>query len=101
VVWVSVFEELADDGALVERFGVVLERWDQTARVESQERSGFVVGVYFDVLVGDFLFFEDGPGALDEGAAVGEVSVRVFLDRLKAPFHFWYGILNGTHNQPE
>ena len=31
-----------------------------------------VVGVYFDVLVGDFLLFEDGPGALDEGAAFEE-----------------------------
>lgn len=27
-----------------------------------------MVGVYFGVLVGDFLFFEDEPNALDKGA---------------------------------
>lgn len=42
---------------------------------------GFVVGVYFDVLVGDLFFLEDGPGALDEGAAFfgGDVRVLLFL----------------------
>jgi hypothetical protein len=69
VVGKGVFEELADYCAFVERFGSVFERGDEAAGVEGEEGLGFVVGVYFDVLVGDFLFFEDGPGALDEGAA--------------------------------
>lgn len=64
-----VFEEFADDGAFVERFIVVLQGGDEAARVESEEGLGLVVGVDFDVLVGDFFLFEDGPGALDEGAA--------------------------------
>lgn len=41
---------------------------DEPARVEGEEGLGFVVGVYFDVLVGDVLFFECDPDALDEGA---------------------------------
>ena len=70
MIGVGVFEEFADDGAFVERFGVVFQRWDEAAGVKGEEGGGFVVGVYFNVLVGDLLFFEDGPGALDEGAAV-------------------------------
>lgn len=65
----SFFEEFADYRAFVQRFVVVLESWDEAAGVEGQKGLGFVVGVYFDVLVGDAFLFEDGPGALDEGAA--------------------------------
>lgn len=65
----SVFEELANHRAFVQGLGVVLESRDEAAGVEGEEGLGLVVGVYFDVLVGDSLFFEDGPGALDEGAA--------------------------------
>lgn len=57
MVWVGFFEELADDCALVEGFVVVLQSGYQAAWVEVEERSGLVVRVDFDVLVGDFLFF--------------------------------------------
>lgn len=96
VVWVSVFEELADDGALVERFGVVLERRDQAAGVEGEKRGGLVVGVDFDVLVGDFLLFEDGPGALDEGAAVVGWDGELLLSA-----RIGSGEGTRTYNQPE
>ena len=65
----SVFEEFADHRAFVEGFVVVLQGGDEAAGVEGEEGLGLVVGVDFNVLVGDFLLFEDGPGALDEGAA--------------------------------
>ena len=65
----SIFEEFADHCAFVQRFVVVLQGGDEAAGVEGEEGLGLVVGVDFDVLVGDFLLFEDGPGALDEGAA--------------------------------
>ena len=74
VVWICFFEKLADYGGLEERLSVVFECWDQTARVEVEERFGFVVRVDFDVLVWDFLFFENGPGSLDEGTADRSVS---------------------------
>lgn len=45
------------------------EGGDEAAGVEGQEGGVFVVGVDFDVLVGDALVFEDRPDALDEGAA--------------------------------
>jgi len=79
VVRVGVFQKLADDCAFVERFVVVLECWHQAARVEFQEGVGFVVRVHFNVLVGNFLLFQDGPGALNEGAACGMVRVGDFL----------------------
>lgn len=69
MVRVRLFKELADDCALEQRFVVVLECWDEAAGIEGEEGLGFVVGVDFDVFVGDFLFFEDGPDALDERAA--------------------------------
>lgn len=75
VLRIGVFEELADDGALVEGFVVVLQGGHQAARVEGEERGGLVVWVHFDVLVGDLLLFQDGPGALHEGAAGGGLVV--------------------------
>jgi len=69
VVRESVFEEFADHCAFVQGFIGVCQGGDEAAGVESEEGLGLVVGVYFDVLIGDFLLFEDGPGALDEGAA--------------------------------
>ena len=48
------------------------EGGDEAARVESQELGGFVVGVYFDVLVGEALELEGDPDALDEGAVMRE-----------------------------
>ena len=68
---------------------------------------GFVVGVYFDVLVGDLFFFEDGPGALDEGAAFevlaclvvvgrgGSAVGGLFLGLLSVPF---YALETGERN---
>lgn len=76
----GLLEELADDGRFEERFVVVAERGDQAAGVEGEEGGGFVVGVDFFVAVGDALFFEHGPGALDEGAA-GRAGKRVVIDR--------------------
>ena len=55
VVRVGFFEKLADDGRLEKGLVVVLECWYKAAWVEVEERFWFVVGVYFDVLVGDFL----------------------------------------------
>ena len=68
----SFFEEFADHCAFVQRFVVVLQGGDEAAGVQGQEGGGLVVGVYLDVLVGDLFFLEDGPGALDEGAAFFE-----------------------------
>ena len=67
-----VFEEFADHRAFVEGLVVVLQGGDEAAGIEREERLGLVVRVYFDVLVGDLFLFEDGPGALDEGAAFFE-----------------------------
>ena len=78
MVWIGFFHELADDCAFEKGFVLVLERWYQTAGVEINERFWLVVGVHFDVLVGDFLLFQDGPGSLDEGAA--RVAVRLGLE---------------------
>lgn len=38
-----------------------------------------MVGVYFDVLVGDALFFEEQPDALDEGAEPAGVELEGLL----------------------
>ena len=46
VVRVRFFQELAQHGALVQRLVVVLQRRDEAARVQAQQRFGFVVGVY-------------------------------------------------------
>ena len=59
---IGVFKELADHGAFVEGFVFVFEGGNETTRVQGQEGSGFVVGVYFNVLEGDLLFEEDKPG---------------------------------------
>lgn len=85
MIGISVFEKLADDGALVQRLVVVLQSRDEAAGVEGEEGSGLVVGVDFDVLVGDVLFFEDGPGALDEGAAGWVLGVSVWVGLV------WFG----------
>ena len=42
MVWIGVFEELADYGAFVEGFVVVLEGGDEAAGVEEEEGVGFV-----------------------------------------------------------
>ena len=75
VVRIGFFQELADDGAFEQGFVLVLECWYQTAGVEVDERFWLVVGVDFDVLVRDFLLFQDGPGSLHEGAARAAVSL--------------------------
>lgn len=41
---------------------------DETAGVDVEEGLWFLVGVDFDVLVGDLLVLEGYPDALDEGA---------------------------------
>jgi len=66
-------EVLADDIGFVDgEGGAVLlraaEGGDEAARVEGEEGGLFVVGVDFNILVGDGLFFEGNPGALDEWA---------------------------------
>ena len=49
------------------------QRRDKTAWVDVEEGLRFLVGVDFDVLVGDLLVFEGYPDALDEGAGEGLV----------------------------
>ena len=50
----------------------------ETARVDVEEGLRFLVGVDFDVLVGDLLVLEGYPDALDEGAGgVSGLSVRM------------------------
>lgn len=68
MIRIRFFQEFAQHCAFIERLILVLQGRYEAARVEVEEGLGFVVWVYFDVLVGDFLFFEDDPGALDEGA---------------------------------
>lgn len=46
------------------------EGGDEAAGVEGEEGVRFVVGVYFDVFVGEVEFFEGEPGALDEAVFV-------------------------------
>lgn len=79
VVAVDVLQELEDDVALVEGLVVVLERGHEPARVELEQRGRLVVGVDFDVLVGDLLFFQHQPDALHEGAEPAGVE----LERLR------------------
>lgn len=68
VVRIGLLEEVDDDGRLVERLAVVLERRHQAARVELEQRLRLVVRVDLDVLEGDPLLLENHPDALDEGA---------------------------------
>ena len=67
MIGVRFFEELADNSALEKRLVVVLQSWNEAARVEVDEGFGFVVWIDLEVLIGNFLFFKDGPGSLDEG----------------------------------
>ena len=69
MIRVSFFQELAYDGTFEQGLVIVLERWYQTAWIEIEQRLGLVVWVDLNVLVGDSLFFQYGPGALYEGAA--------------------------------
>lgn len=62
------FEELTEHRALVQRLLLVLQCWDEAARIEIEQRFWFVVRVYFYVLVLDSFFFERDPDALYEGA---------------------------------
>jgi hypothetical protein len=41
------------------------EGWDKSTRVQGQERLWLVVGVDFDVFIGDVLLLESDPDALD------------------------------------
>lgn len=62
MVGIGLLEVFEDDGRFVEwlrasAVGRAGERWNEAARVQSEERLRFVVGVDFDVLVGDLLLF--------------------------------------------
>lgn len=59
---------------------MVLQRRD--ARVQVQQRFGFVVGVYFDILVLDLLFFEHEPDSLHEGAEPACVELQGVLGNM-------------------
>ena len=51
MIRVDVLEELADDGAFVQRLVVILKCRDEAARVELEEAVWLVVRIYFDVLI--------------------------------------------------
>lgn len=64
---VEVFEVFHQHGALVARPFSVAECRDETARVEGEKPLGFVIRVYFYVLVVQAFEFERDPNALDKG----------------------------------
>lgn len=75
MVGISLFQKLANHITLVQRsappsffYSSNFKSRHQTPGVQSQELGRFVVGVDFDVLVRDFLLFEDEPDALHERA---------------------------------
>lgn len=76
MVRIGLFQEVDDDGRLVERLAVVLERRHQAARVELEQRFRLVVRVHLDVLVRDALLFEHDPDALHEGAEPARVELE-------------------------
>lgn len=65
-VWTYVFHE---NGAFVATPVPVFQCWDQAAGVDLHELRGFLVGVYFDVLVVDAFELEGNPNALYERTA--------------------------------
>ena len=81
-ICVDFIQVFADDTALVERLGLfaavdgTAQRRHEATWVEFQKGGGLVVGIYFDVLVGDAFFFEDEPGALHEGAEPAGVELE-------------------------
>lgn len=62
---ISVFQELQDDGRLVERLVVIFKCRNQASRIEFQKALGLMVRVHFDILVWDTFFFEDCPNTLN------------------------------------
>jgi len=75
---IEVFEVLHYDGGFVRGpCGAVAQGRNEAARVDVEERLRFLVGIDFDVLVGDVLVLEGDPYALDEGTVgVGLVVVK-------------------------
>jgi hypothetical protein len=61
------FEKLAKHDAFIQRLVLVLESRNQTARVEIEQRLGFVVRIHFDVLVLNTFLFQRDPNPLHEG----------------------------------
>lgn len=55
----------------------VAECGDQATWIDVEEGLWLLVGVYFDVLVGNLLVLEGDPDALDEGAEMGLARVGV------------------------
>ena len=78
---VGLVQKLANHTTLVQRFPrpiiqLNFQSRHQASRIQSQQGSGLVVGVDFDVLVGDFLFFENGPDALHKGAEPAGIKLK-------------------------
>jgi len=80
----------------------VAEGGDETARVDVEEGLRFLVGVDFDVLVGDLLVLEGYPDALDEGAggvswlSVGGAVGDVWLTRMRCRIALGRPLWNGS-----
>lgn len=65
----DVLEILHDDGGFVCRpCWAVTYRWNETARVDIEERLWLLVGIYLDVLIWNPFCFQRYPYALHEGA---------------------------------
>ena len=47
---------------------MTVDSYDKAARIERKKRLGLMVRIYFNVLVRDFLFFENDPHSLNERA---------------------------------
>lgn len=60
------------NGALIASPITVAQRRDKAARVYFQQRLGFLVRVYLDVLVRDTFQLQRYPHALHKGACVGQ-----------------------------
>lgn len=78
---VQVFEVLHDHSGLVgtPRWTMTDGRYKAT-RIDIQERLRFLVGVYFDVLVGNGFMFEGYPNTLDKGACIYQ---HIFLKSIR------------------
>lgn len=71
VIWIGLFEVFVDDVGFIEGFCALVvgegcgDGGDEALWIQSEKGGGFVVWVYFDVLVRDLFLFKSDPCALD------------------------------------